>query len=418
MRDKDLYARILGVEAPWTVSSVQLNLDAGEVVVHVEWSADERPPCPSCGKPSSRHDTRVRRWRHLDTCQYRTILSASVPRVECAECLDHGVRQIDVPWSDPGSRFTAMFESLVIDWLHEASASAVARLLHMTWDQVDGVMQRAVARGLSRRSIEAAPRTGVDETSFRKRHEYVTVVSDLDTSEVLYVSDDRKTSSLDGWYEQLDGAQLSNIEVVSMDMSAAYIKSTRRHVPDADRKIAFDRFHVAKLLSDRVDQVRRAEQKTLKADADDRLTRTRYDWLQNPETMSDKRWDRAQRHLRDATLKTARAWRLKEAARMLWSYRSRHGARRGWMAWLAWAQRCRLTPMVQAARTIRKHLEGIVTAVVNRATNAGAESFNAKIQRVKRMACGYRNRERFKNAIYFHLGGLELYPTKASHTES
>lgn len=98
--------------------------------------------CPECGETCGRYDTRTRTWRHLDTMQYRTLLTADVPRVKCSE---HGVKQVKVPWAEPGSRFTAMFEALVIDWLHEASTSAVARMLGMSWDEVDGVMSRAVA---------------------------------------------------------------------------------------------------------------------------------------------------------------------------------------------------------------------------------------------------------------------------------
>lgn len=103
---------------------------------------------PGVRKTCSRYDTKARTWRHLDTMQYRTLLTANVPRVECAE---HRVKQVKVPGALPGSRFTAMLEALVIGWLKESSTSAVARLLAMSWDEVDGVMSRAVARGLARR---------------------------------------------------------------------------------------------------------------------------------------------------------------------------------------------------------------------------------------------------------------------------
>src|SRR5205085_4425672 len=130
---------------------------------------------------------RERRWRHLDTCQYRTILVAQVPRVECAE---HGVKTVRAPWSEPGSPFTALFEALVIDWLRAvASTRRVAKQLGLTWDQVDGVMQRAAARGLERRKLEAPRHVGVDETSFQKRHEYVTVVAETERGVVHHVAD-------------------------------------------------------------------------------------------------------------------------------------------------------------------------------------------------------------------------------------
>lgn len=155
MRDTELYAQILGVRKPWEVTGVSLDLRAGEVEVFVGHGSPEALQCPECGAGAKRYDSRERRWRHLPTCQYRTILVADVPRVRCSE---HGVKTVAVPWSDPGSGFTALFEALVIDWLREASISAVARRLDLTWDQVDGVMQRAVERGLLRRELVAARR--------------------------------------------------------------------------------------------------------------------------------------------------------------------------------------------------------------------------------------------------------------------
>lgn len=407
MRDKDLYAKILGISPPWQVQDVNLQLDDGEVHVFITTADKTVLRCSKCDKPCPRYDSRQRRWRHLDTCQYRTILVADLPRVECPE---HGVVQVRIPWSEPGSRFTALFEALAIDWLQEASLSAVARLLKLTWDEVDGIQARAVRRGLERREIEPPQRIGVDETSYQKRHEYVTVVSDLQRDRVLYVADDRKETSLDPFYEDLGPEQCSGIEVVCMDMWRAYIGSTQRHVAEADKKIAFDKFHVAKHLGEAVDRVRRREQKVLRAEGKDTLTGTKYWWLKNPENIDGDLW-KDFKPLREGALKTARAWAIKELAMTLWNYGTRGWAMRAWKRWLSWALRSRLQPIRTVAIMIRKYLWGIVNAIVHRATNAKAEGMNSRIQKIKRMACGFRNRERFRNAIYFHLGGLDLYPT-------
>lgn len=405
MRDKELYARILGIQLPWRVDDVDLDLEAGEVTVRL--SAERAAyRCPSCGRACPGYDTRERRWRHLDTCQYRTIVAAEIPRVDCET---HGVIQVSVPWAEAGSRFTALFEALVIDWLGEASFSAVARRLSLTWDEVDGIMGRAVARGLARRELLPPTRIGVDETSFQKRHEYVTVVCDLERDVVLYVADDHKETSLDGFYESLTPGMREGVEVVCMDMWRPYIASTRHYVPEAEQKIAFDKFHVAKQLGDAVDRVRRVEHRALKAQGKETLSRTRYWWLSNPESMDADRW-RDFGALRRSTLKTARAWAIKELAMTLWNYTRRGWAMRAWTAWLSWALRCRLAPMRAVAQTVRKYLWGIVNAIVHHATNALGEGMNARIQEIKRTACGFRNRQRFRNAIYFHLGGLDLYP--------
>ncbi len=196
MRDKDLYAQILGIESPWQVTEVELNSSGGEVIVHVKPKASSTHCCPTCGKESSGYDSRTRRWRHLDTCQYKTILVAEVPRVTCKE---HGVVTVSVPWAEPGSGFTVLFEALVIDWLKEASISAVSRLMNLSWNAIDGIMQRAVERGLSRREVHSVTQIGVDETAFKKRHDYVTVVSDQEEGTVLFVGDDRKKATLKSW---------------------------------------------------------------------------------------------------------------------------------------------------------------------------------------------------------------------------
>ena len=406
MRDKDLYAQILGIKSPWQVADVELSVSKGEVTVQVEQEAGAKSCCPSCGKESPGYDSRRRRWRHLDTCQYKTILVADVPRVKCEE---HGVVTVSVPWAEPGSGFTAMFEALVIDWLKEASTSAVSRLMGLSWNAIDGIMQRAVARGLSRREAVFPTQIGVDETAFRKRHDYVTIVSDQQEGNVLHVGSDSRKETLKAWYESLTEAQRDAIESVSMDMWPAYINATLESLPEAEEKIAFDKFHVAKYLGEAVDKVRRQEHKALMAEGYEDLKGSKHDWLYNPENMTRKQKIRF-KSLRDSTLKTARAWAIKELAMSLWHYVSKTWARKGWEQWLSWAVRSRLEPIKDVARTIKEHLWGILNAVVLKVSNGPAEGLNSRIKMIKVRSRGFRNKERFANAIYFHLGGLDLYP--------
>jgi transposase len=415
MRDHELYAAILGVQHPWQVTSVALDLKGEEVRVVIAAVEGTRFPCPQCQSPCPGYDTRRRSFRHLDTCQFKTVLEADVPRIECTE---HGVLQIEVPWAEPNSGFTALMEALIIDWLKEASISAVARRMRLTWDQIDTVMQRAVRRGLQRRVPESVAQLGVDETSFQKRHEYVTNVYDLQTGRVLHVADGRSKAALDSFYAGLSPEQRLAIEVIAMDMCPAYISSTRQHVPGATDKIAFDRFHVAQRLNAAVNAVRKLEHRELTARGVSTLARTRFLWLQNLANMS-----RESRELfnllRRCQLKVGRAWAIKETARELWHYVSRTWASKAWKRWIRWASRCGLEPMQRAAATVKEHLWGIINAIVLGATNAMSESRNAKIQWIKKNACGFRNRERFRNAIYFHCGGLDLYPAKRlTHTNA
>lgn len=171
--------------------------DAGEVHVTVALPTNTRWVCPECHAAAPIHDHPDRTWRHLDTCQFKTLVHGRVPRLNCPT---HGVRQLRVSWAEPGSRFTVLFEALAIDWLKQASVSAVAKQMRLTRDEAAGIMARAVERGLARRKLEPPRYVGVDETSFQKRHEYVTVASDLERMRVLYVSDDRGQESLDAFW--------------------------------------------------------------------------------------------------------------------------------------------------------------------------------------------------------------------------
>lgn len=406
MKDKELYAQILGIRSPWQVVDVELSVSTGEVRVFVEQEPGTTLVCPTCGAPGPGYDKRRREWRHLDICQFKTLLVADVPRVQCKE---HGVVMTKVPWAESGSGFTALFEALVIDWLKEASTQAVARQLKLSWNAIDGIMQRAVKRGLKRRAAIKPKHLGVDETSFRKRHDYVTVVSDQDSGDVLHVAEERKKENLKAWYDTLTAEQKAAIESISMDLWPAFINATRECVPGADEKIAFDKFHVAKYLGEAVDKVRRQEHKTLMAQGRDDLKGSKHRWLYNPENMSRKQW-REFKGLRESALKTARAWAIKEMAMSLWHYISRTWAEKAWKHWLAWAVRSRLEPVRKVARTIKEHLWGILNAVILKVSNGPAEGINSRIKMLKVRSRGFRNKQRFANAIYFHLGGLKLYP--------
>jgi transposase len=333
-------------------------------------------------------------------------LVVGVPRVECPE---HGVRQVSVPWAEEGSPFTALFEALVIDWLKEASRSAVARQLGLGWDAVAGIMSRAVRRGLARRESKLPPRLGVDEVSFRKGQDYMTVVHDATRGVVVHVAEGRSRECLDTFYQSFPEEERTAVESVTMDMWEAYIVSTEELIPDAEGKIAFDKFHVAQHLSKAVDQVRRQENRALLAQGDERLKGTKFLWLRHPDHFHEDRWTVFE-PLRTSTLRTARAWAIKTLAMELWRYRRRAWARKAWLRWYSWAIRSRLEPIKKVARMIKRHLEGIVTAVVLRITNARAEGLNAKIQWIKATARGFRNPDSYRDAIYFHLGGLDLYP--------
>ena len=407
MQDTALYQYLLGLQSPWMVSRVNLDVKGQQVDVWAEHPEDAAWACPHCAKTLPLYDhAEERAWRHLDSCQFQTYLHARIPRVACSE---HGVGQVLVPWAAPRSRFTLLFERLAIDVLRQCDVSGATRILRISWDAAWGLMERAVTRGRHRKTRTVVRRIGVDETATAKGHRYLTLVCDLEEGTVEHIAEDRKQESLEGYYAGLAQEQLDGIEAVAMDMWEPYLQATRARVPDAAEKIVFDRFHVMGHVAKAVDTVRKQEHRERMASGDDTLKGSKYLWLYSRENVPARRRDEFNALMRQA-LKVGRAWAIKEALRRLWHYVSPASGWKFWKRWYFWATHSRLTPIRKAARTVRGHIDNILTYYQHPVTNAMSEGLNSQIQKIKSMACGFRNTQNFKTAIYFHCGGLDLYP--------
>jgi len=260
--------------------------------------------------------------------------------------------------------------------------------------------------------LVAPAHLGVDEKAAGRGEDYITVVSDVDAGVVRYVADERKEASLDAYFDTLPTEELARIEAVAMDMWEPYANSVRAHLPDPDDKIVFDRYHIMSHMTKAVDTVRKAENKRLRAGGNDALVGTKYLFLYSAENLPERHAERFGA-LRDSDLKTARAWAIKEDLRWLWDYVRRGWAERHWRRWYFWATHCRLEPVIEVAKMIKRHYDGVMAFFSHRLTSATAEGLNSRIQAIRVSARGYRNREHFKTAIYFHLGGLDLYPRTA-----
>lgn len=419
MRDVQVFGLLLGLQAPWRVARVVVSGQTEVVDVFVEHAPGARFACPTCGRECAVYDhTRERAWRHLDTMQFQTIVHASPPRVRCPE---HGTKQVSVPWAEDRVRFTALWERRAIDVCDSCSTAEAAKLMHASWDEMAGVQNRAVERGLARRGDVLPAQVGVDEKRPGKGQRFFTVVSDLSSKCVVWVGDGRNAESLNGYWDRFTATQREQVKCIGMDMSAAYASSTRSRIPEADTKIVYDRFHVMQLANKAVDQVRRDENTALMREGNETLKGTRYVFLYAEENVPEKYAARLA-ELRRSDLRTARAWGLKEHLRRLWDCNTREEGKRFLTNIRRALRRTNLAPLRKLGATLGEHARNILTYLQHRITNAAAEGLNAAIQRLKTTARGYRNREHFKTAIYFHLAGLDLYPALATappaHTDA
>ena len=400
------YALLLGIGSPWEVKTVDLNLEAKKVEIELGWQWGAAAKCPECGRECSIHDCAPERtWRHLDTMQFTTLIRARTPRADCPE---HGVKTMQVPWAAPQGRFTLLFERFAVEvLLASASVSQACALLGISWDTAQEIMRRAVQRGLERRQLERLKYLGMDEKSFRRGQSYVTLLTDLEESRVLDVVEERTAEAADQLWDTLSPEQKQGVEAVAVDMWEPFIQTIQTQVPDAD--IVHDKFHVSKYLGEAVDKVRRQEHKELLAQGDETLKGTRQLWLYNPQNFSPEQAEEFSA-LKDLHLKVARAWAAKELFSKFWEYQEEGWARRFFKDWFGWVSRSRLKPVVEVAQMLKRHLDNLLTYLKHHITNAVTEGLNSKIQSLKSAARGFRNFRNYRIRILFFCGKLNLYP--------
>lgn len=403
------YARLLGLTDPWIVADTVLNTEKQTLDIRITTRSDVSFPCPACGKDVPVYDLREeRRWRHLDTMQFTTTIIARIPRITCPK---DKVKTVRTPWAGDRSRFTLLFERFAIDvLLATTNVTRAMGVLRISWDQVQLIEERAVARGMARRKTnDDLKHVGIDEKSFLKGHRYAALAVDLDHPRVLDVVEHRtKEAAITLLQQAIPEEARTHIKAGAMDMWQPFMDAWRE-VVGTEAPIVHDKFHVAGYLGKAVDKVRKAEHKAFRKEGNETLTGAKYLFLKNPDTWDDEESRRFEALMTDE-LKVGRAWGIKEAFRKFWEYERVWTAERFWSRWYFRATHSRLAPVVEAAKTLKRHLEGILAYITHRITNAATEGLNSKIQSIKASARGFRKFANYRIAILFHCGKLQLYP--------
>jgi transposase len=403
----DHYRALLGLQSPWEVSDVKLDLAQQRVEIRLKWPDEVRQAqCPECGKLTPIYDQAPeRRWRHLDTMQFETLLIARTPRVQCP---DHGIKTVAVSWAGKNSRFTLLLEAFAIALLQaSATIKEAAKLLRMDWHSVHQIMERAVERGLQRRSQHPIEHLGLDEKNFGRGHSYVTLLTDVSGGRVLEVAPERTREAAQTALGTLSPAQRQRVAAVAADMWLPYAQAIQELTPEA--VLVHDKFHVAKLVNEALDQVRRQEHRALGKGEDNPLTKTKYLWLRNPVEFNPEQKEQFDL-LRKSELKTVRAWHLKETLANFWFLPTLAAATKFFDRWYNWAVRSRLKPMADVARKLKDHLQGLLNYFSHPISNAVTEGLNSKIQFLKHAARGFRSFENYRTSILFFCGKLNLVP--------
>lgn len=366
-----------------------------------------RPRCGECGRVAAGYDQQpARSWRHMAVGGVILRVRYARRRVECPRC---GIHAEAVSWAASiETRFTEAFEELVAYLARATDKTTVSDLFGIAWRTVGAIVERVVERRLDHHRLDGLAFIGIDEFSYRKRHYYVTVVVDHIERRVVWAGEGKSGETLARFFDELGPERSAKIECVTMDMAAGYLKTVRKRAAGA--QVIFDRFHVQKLASEAVDEVRRGQMRSLEDPAERRaIKRSRFALLKNPWNLTRRQGEKlreVQRHNRPLY----RAYLLKETLARALDYVQPKRAEEAFAEWLAWASRSRLGPFVRLARTLRRHREGILAYVRYRLTNGVVEGINNRLRMIARRAFGFHGPGPLIAMMFLCCGGIALHP--------
>lgn len=422
MRASTLLNRVLNLEGT-TVAGVHPGSLSGDGPVVVRLRLRRRSlVCPSCSyRTRRRYDSRPveSRWRHLDLGGRVCELTLQRRRLRCPE---HGVVTEGVGFARPRSGFTRDFEDLVVWLVTRADKTTVAQFARIAWRTVGAMCQRVADEKLDPDRLAGLVDIGVDEISWRKHHKYLTLVSDHETSRIVWGTTGKDGAALGRFFDELPAGAAEKIEAVSMDLGPAYAKTVRARAPQA--VLCFDGFHVVKLATDALEAVRRQAWQSARRYPDKKIARqfkgARWALLKNPTDLTDKQAETLA-GLRKSGGALWRAYQLKEALRAVFAGDLTVPETNEMIdRWCSRAQRSRIPEFIKAARTIRKHRDGITAALDRGMSNGRHEGLNNKIRTMFNRAYGFHTAEAALSLIMLACGPvtLTLPYHKGSHPHS
>lgn len=402
MNPESLFAVALGITSPWEVEGVEFSKESKRLDIKIGFRRGATFACPVCGAAAPVHDTSEKTWRHLNFFQFEAYLTARVPRVKCPN-VEHGVKQVPVPWARDGSGFTLLFEALVMALVREMPVNAAAAMLgeHDTriWRVIDHYVHSARAQA----DHSEVRRVGMDETSAKRGQNYIALFFDMDQRRLLFGTEGRDHETVKAFTEDLKSHNgiPENITDACLDMSKAFIKGVNEALPNAE--ITFDHFHLIKHMNDALSQVRAEEARLFP----DLLRGSRYVFLKNYENLTEKQ-DKILTKLSHYRLKTARTYLIKLALQDVYFSATRKDAETLLKSWYNWAIRSQIEQVKKVARTVKDHWNGILAWFDSKLSNGFIEAVNGLIQAAKRRARGYRSTKNLINIAYLIAGKLNF----------
>lgn len=400
----DIFQRALGISSPWFIKLIKFDEKSRQLDIYVDFKPgatfiDDAEPVET-PKPYKTYDTRNKTWQHLNFFQHVCYLHARVPRIKRD---DGHVRMISPPWSGVVSGFTLLFEAMIIQFCKSMPVHNVSQLTGVSDDRIWRILDVYINAARFDIDLSAVTILGMDETSVARGHDYITLFVDRQKRQTIHVSDGKDHGTVEDFIDVLEShnGRRGQIADVSCDMSPAFIKGVSEYLPEA--KTTFDKFHILKIINKGVDQVRREEAK-----ANPQLKGSRYIFLKNDANLTEKqKATKAQLSLAKLHLKSVRAMHIRESFQRIYAAKSVEVFELLLTKWYDWATHCQLPAMVKAAKTIKKHWQGVVRWKESEINNGILEGLNSVLQAAKRKARGYK-KPHFKTIAYLLTGKLDF----------
>ncbi|MEI8245763.1 MAG: ISL3 family transposase [Lentisphaerota bacterium] len=410
---KELFERALGIKKPWLIDDIKFDAKERRLDIHINFEVGAKFKYISEGEHISGefgvYDTVEKSWRHLNFFQHECYLHCRIPRVKPE---DGKIRQIEAPWEGKSNGFTLLLEALLLQLCSEMTVNAVSRLTSVDDNKIWRMLECYVDKARMQEDFSGMTKIGLDETSKGKNHDYVTVFVDMEKRKTVYVTEGKDNTTLERFVEDLEahGGKKENITDASCDMSPAFIKGISDNLENA--KITFDKFHLVKIINAAVGDVRRAESKE-----NELLKGTKNIFDRNRENMTDAqlKYLMEKLELKGLRLKTVRAFHLRESFQEIYKSETKNEFISRLDKWYSWAIRCRLEPMKDVAKTIKRHWDGVMRWYDSRINNGILEGINSLIQSAKSKARGFKTFRYFKIVIYLVTGDLDFTKVNASY---
>jgi len=408
---KILFEKALQLDHPWQISIVEFVEKDKLLNIYLDFPKGSEFKCPKCGSTVKAYDTEPKKWKHLNFFQYECYIHARVPRIKCN---NDGITQVLLPWARERSDLTLLFEAFAMTLCREMPTNKVAQIIKVDDEKLWRMQYHYVEESRKLEDYSEVDSIGVDETSMRKGHDYITLVVDLKKKKTIYVTPGKDAETIKAfWKDFIEHKGIpENIGSASIDMSPAFIKGMQDHFPNA--QIIFDKFHIMKIINKAVDGVRREEYKEQEI-----LRDTKYIWLKNRNNLTKDQKERLTQieSMPDLNLKTIRAMHIRENFQEIYKEETKKEFETSLKKWFFWATHSKIEQMIEAAATIKNHWDGIISWFQNKINNGILEGLNSLIQAAKSKARGYKTFKNLMTMVYMLTGKLNFEALDFTHTK-